>query len=247
MKSWYPYFIFEVKDKGILIGETLNTKSEARCWVPIGYCICWTTRECLSIEREWPTYATLEKAKEDATGTKGQPIKYPFTEHFEKDPAKKGFAEYHMAALPVLDRKESVYWCVATEGGAGYQVRWIKWDGKNDGITLRFRATRVEFERYLGGLYRLERVWRERNRIALLGAGVDFATSTVLSEHSDADTIRRRLKGIPKLTGYMLEAPESEMEYKALKDKLLSALEISSSGDVWDCTDVSYLSGDKIY
>jgi hypothetical protein len=247
MRVWLPYFVFDRKDKAVLVGESLRTPESERRWAPIGLCFCWTTRECLSLEKDVRTYGTQQDAKTDAATTRAV-YRYPYKEHFITDPSKRDIAALQVAALPVLDRKETVYWRIAKpEGGAkGYETCWIKWDGKDDAVVLRFRTTRVEFERYLNGILKLEREFRELNK-GLLGKGLDYLTAADLSERTEAEHLKKRLEGIPKLVGYMERPPESMEEYQELKKKALRLLEVSSSPELWDCNEVAYLTPDRVF
>ncbi|HNT37452.1 MAG TPA: hypothetical protein PKH07_20830, partial [bacterium] len=89
MNVWYPYFVFERRDNGILVGPSLRTPESERRWTPIGLCFCWTTRECLNLERDLPTYDSLEDARLEANG---KPYMYRFADHFIKDSSKKDVA-----------------------------------------------------------------------------------------------------------------------------------------------------------
>ena len=245
MKVWYPYFVFERRDKGILIGETLTTPDKDRRWAPIGLCFCWTTRECLSLERDVPTYDSLEEAK---MGKNAKSYAYPFAGHFIRDPSRKGVATYQIAALPVIERVEGVYWRVAKPEGnaAGYQTCWIKWDSKDDGAVLRFRTTRQEYSRYINGLWGLRTSIREKEG-KLLGRAVDWVTGAELSDRSDHPTTKKRLEGVPLIGGFWLKPPETIEEFAALKKTLDTALSIDNSPDLWDCIDTAYLTPDLAY
>ncbi|MBU0717482.1 MAG: hypothetical protein KJ749_04470 [Planctomycetes bacterium] len=246
MRVWQPYFVFERRENAVLIGESLNMESSEARWAPIGLCFCWTTRECLNIEEDIPTYGSLEEARADTDGTNGSPYRYSYGEHFITDPALRDVATFRMAALPVLDRREGIYWCIAkTEGDVrGYQTCWIKWDGKDERVVLRFRTTRIEFERYLNGILALERSFREAH---LLGKGVDYVMGAELSESSDLSRTKKRLEGIPKIVGYLEQPPESMEEYQQLKQKVLRLLEVSSAVKVWDVNEVAYLMADLVF
>lgn len=247
MEPWTPYFVFELDDKGVSLGDSLWDDEDARRWAATGRCFCWTTRECLNLEEETRTYASLEEAKADAGSSEGTTYQYRYKAHFIRDPDRKAVAAYRMAALPILDRKDSVYWCIAKPEGdtGGYEVCWIKWNGEDNSVTLRFRTTRVEYERYVRGIMRFERQFRE-SRMAIVRKGIDYTVGADISEHRD-DPLNKLLEGIPKISGYLQQPPSTMGEYAQLKEKALELLKISNSPALWDCNDVAYLTLDQVY
>src|SRR2546426_890331 len=117
-----------------------------------------------------------------------------------------------------------------TASGA-YKTSWIVWNDKEDkggAVKLRFRTTRIEFERYLQGILRMEREFRESHR-SLLGKGVDFALGAEVSEGKGLDLVEKRREGIPKLVGYLERPPTTMEEYARLKQKAERYLRLSSA------------------
>ena len=245
MQVWYPYFLFDRTDNAALIGRSLNTPDEERRWVPIGLCICWTTRECLSLERGVLIYKSLEDAKE---GKGGKLYTYAFKDHFIMDPSRKDVASFHLAALPVIQRVDKFYWRVARPDiyAGKYETCWIKWDGKDSDVVLRFRTTRQEYTRYINGLWSLRTNIREKEG-EFLGKAVDWVTAAELSGHSDHSTTRKRLNAVPLIGGTWLGPPETIEELGLLKKKLNTALRVDSAEDLWDCTDTAYLTPDLVF
>ena len=246
MKPWFPYYLYDKTEKAMLTGETPRTEADRRMWGRAGECFCWTTRECLNIERETPIYKTYVDAK-----AKRRPIDraytYRYRDHFAPRKEDKVRA-FEMAALPVLKRRDSTYWCfVRPEGDLkGYQRCWLRWDGSDPGIECRVRTTRRELEEYLAGLRYLMIAWknpekRTEAKRGLYDHGGAHLTRAERFGGGALSRIKARREGIPKLTGYLAQPIESPLQYRKMSKDAIKLLRISSSVDIWDRDDVSYV------
>ena len=246
MKPWFPYYVYDKTERAMLVGETPRTKPDRRMWVRAAECFCWTTRECLNIEQATPIYATHEDAK-----AKRRPIDkayaYRHRDHFAPRKENKVRA-FEMAALPVLRRKDSVYWCFVRPEGSreGYQVCWLRWDNSSTDTECRVRTTRRELEEYLAGLRYLMIAWknpekRTEAKRGLYDHGGAHLTRAERFGGGALSRIKARREGIPKLTGYLAQPIESPLQYRKMSKDAIKLLRISSSVDIWDRDDVSYV------
>ena len=244
MDTWCPYYVFDRNNDAILIGRTPAAKEAERYWVHAGECFCWTTRECVSLEDGVALYRTPEEAKARASPLEPA-YRYAFTEHFSRDKSSK--ARFHIAALPVLDRKDRTLWCVVRpEGGKeGYQLCWFSWDGRAPDAHLRIRTTRDELETYLAGIMRLLREYtnpetKDRAHVGLYRTGVDYLIKGDISGASGMSLLKTQLEGVPNLMGFLDRPIENDIQYSEVKKRALKLLEWSNTEDVWDAYEVSY-------
>ena len=251
METWCPYYAFDRTDDAVWLGLAPTTKEAERAWVHAGECFCWTTRECLSLEDTTALYPSVGDAKAGQNPL-DDGYRYAFADHFVKD-RSSAKARFHIAALPVLGRRDRSFWCVVRpEGGKeGYDRCWIAWDGEDPDVRLRVRTTRYELETYLAGVQRLLRKYKypetkDEAHLGLFRTGVDYLMRGDISASSDASMLKTRLEGIPNLAGFLDMPIENDIQYSAVSERALGLLNWSMSEDAWDALEVSYPEADRL-
>jgi len=251
MKPWYPYYVFDRKgegdDEALLVGTSGRTQPAERRWVRENDCFCWTTRECLNIERPVKIYETREDAEDDINPI-NESYTYAYNDNFKSGIGGTKEQEFQMAALPVLHREDGEYWCFVRPEGTehGYQLCWTKWDGSDSGVRCRIRSARREFEEYLTGVRGLMIEWRnpERKTSAkrrLYDHGsADMVRAEKLGEGA-LDQIKARREGIRNPQGFLEQPIEHPLQYEKVSKRAVKLIEISSSPDAWDINDVAYI------
>ena len=206
MQPWSPYYVYDFAPGFGTMEIGLENSTEKK-WVAYDDCFCWPTRECMTIEQPIDLYSNMDNAKR-GSAFETEYI-YKFTEHFLIKSSLSEETDLHMIpSLPVIARKESIYWCIMRPEGdeSGYGKCWVKVESSDMGVDFRIRTSREEFDKYLGDLYRLIRVFRNRarshdtaNDIAQLF--VSFYSFGSKSESSGHSGVRLQVKGILKPTG----------------------------------------------
>jgi len=248
MPAWKPFYVFDRLGNGLLIGESAITPKDERFWVRADECFCWTTRECLNIERPMAIYRTLQDARAGKNAV-DEAFAYPYEKHFNRTAEDRRLRPFEMAALPLLDRQEKDYWCfmVPQGGEAGYELRWVKWTGDVRTVRLRVRTSRAEFDGYINGLLRLIQDYdrhydgREGTKRDMYSLGLDDLSRMV--SDVDARSIKRinlRRMAVPKLTGFLELPIESELDYRKTRERAVKYLKFCETPECWDADDVGY-------
>lgn len=249
MDAWAPYYVFANTEKSLLVATQPGAKQEERMWALVKDCFCWTTRECLNIEKPVTIYKALEDAKagKNALDTK---YVYPFKEHFtpaDKKSKKRGFA---MASLPIFANVEGKYFgFVRPEGTSGlYEMCWLAWDGQDGDVECRLRVSRREFEQFIVGIRGLMTDYQNIEKKAdakksMYADAQEHIMQVKRPQGSEVDVnmIKTRNEGIPRLDGYLQRPIESELEYDKVKTSVLKMMEMSNNNDLWDNDDVSFI------
>jgi hypothetical protein len=258
MSPWKPYFIFDLEriNMTLQIGESKDIPPNERHWVRSQDCFCWSTRECLNIEKPSAIYRTLEEAK-----TKKNPLdmqyQYTFKDNFERKKLldRKSFL---MPSLPVLYRVDTSYWCFLFPEGdenestaeAGWSVRWLEWDGRNPNVTVRIRITRWELETFIGNLQTLlleyEAVPEKRDgtKWEMYNRGVRNFTWQEF-QRMNRTQVRKGLDGLPIRPGFMGQRIESELQAQKIKERIV-ALARWINSEIWTSQDVSFIDAEMI-
>ncbi len=251
MRPWTPYLVYEFfPDTGRM--QIGIADSSQRYWVAYDECFCWTTRECVSLEQPVEVFSSLENAKAGSR-LEGDYV-YRYADHFRPASSSEGNPDLFesMAALPLVERADAVYWCLLRPEGdaSGYQKVWIKVSDASTGAVFRIRTGRLEFARYLQDLYRLVNEFKNRaNQHAtadLTELFVSFLSFDQSSNSKGAGRTQVRLNGILKPTGGVQGLLRDEVEYGAMRTRLLSLMEFDANSANWDKNDVAYPEMDKL-
>jgi len=248
MRPWIPYYVFDRRNSAIQIAESPRAKDHERRWVSRGESFCWTTRECINVERPMSIYSESKDALAYANPLE-QGYTFRFGEHIAKGGKKQ--ARFEMPCMPILSRKEHVWAFVRPEGKAqeGYQVSWLQWDDSNSSASnsavIRIRVTRREMDEYIVGLQKLliehrNPGKRETAKREMYGMAGDFISSSKRDNKGAFQLVTTRLKGIPKLDGFMARPPENDLEVKKIKDDIKYLLRFQNTKDNWDAYDIAY-------
>lgn len=243
MQTWVPHYVFEKQGEALLVGVSASTPEGDRRWVRQADCFCWTTRECLNIDRPVSIYASREdlERRQNPLGT----YDYPYAKHFVSGQDGDERQRFRMASLPVLRQVEGRYWCFVRPEGSdhGYQTCWLEWDGESDLVQCRVRATRREFDEYVLGVRRLMIEYknpekRTTAKMSLHDQGQ--AWLTVSQEVGDRERVKSRLQGVPKLDGFLASPIEHPLQYDKMNKQILALLNLGMQ-DIWDVNDVAYI------
>jgi hypothetical protein len=249
-RPWYPYYVFQVGDGTLLIGKTSRTLDAERRWVKQQDYFCWTTRQCLSIERATPIYGSKEDAEDDLNPLEDS-YSYRYSEQFKSGVGGSEEQFYLMTALPVLERDDEYWSFVRPEGTErGYQVCWLKWDGVNGDVVCRIRISRREFDDYVEGLRDLLSDWKNAAKRAdakrdLYDHGLAVAARTDVLGAAQATKIESRRTGIPSPWGYLERPITSPLQSDNVTNRVVDLLKLSLS-DVWDIGEVAYFRNDQL-
>lgn len=258
MQPWRPYYVYEYDAKrgALRVAEKARLEAEA-LWVLETDVYCWTTRETLNIEEPTPVYASLDDAK---AGIHPVVEDYTFTYegHFEKRGRNGRRHLPIMAALPVLRREEGEYWSFIRpdpepleEVDRPYQVRWLRWDGEDSGVTVRLRVTRPEFEDWTNKAHQLlfEYRYGSPDEKTTARRGLVAEGQATLTGEEEVGDVRRysntvletRNEGIPVVFRYLNRRIQDDLQYENVKKRFAGILKIGNDLTVWDADEIAYL------
>lgn len=244
LPPWQPFYVFDfaLEEGTMSIGKGVR---DDKHWVPFDDCFCWPTRECISIERPLPVYASFEDAKNDEAME--DEYTYRFLDHFKRNP-KKGPNQVRwtkIPVLPVVERRDYTYWCILRPEGdsSGYKKCWIKVAGEETGVVFRMRTSRNEFAEYLADLYDLVNQFRNKARGLDASKGIVelwVSYASFGSKSQKGGTTSNRLQGILNPTGGIQGLISNQIQYDQMRAKLGELYKFDSNSDYWDDQDIAY-------